>query len=71
MNLKIKIKKRLTSNALTEPRVVERKIPQVRGVLGQGKEASRVAVPHQAAPGRMLQDSVLDDLWMKDSTAQV
>lgn len=56
--------------ALTQPGVVEGEVPQVGGVLGQGEEASGVAVPHQAAPGCMLQDSVLDDLWMEDSSSK-
>ena len=42
----------------------------MRGVLGKGEQAPGVAVPHRAAPGHVLQDPVLDDLWMERSAAQ-
>lgn len=47
---------------LTQSGVVEGEVPQVAGVLRQGKQPPRVAVPHQAAPGSVFQNSVLDDL---------
>lgn len=47
---------------LTQSGVVEGEVPQVGGVLWQGKQPPRVAVPHRAAPGSVFQNSVLDDL---------
>lgn len=49
---------------LTQRGVVEGEVSQVSRVLRQGEESPRVAVPHQAAPGAVLQHAVLDDLRM-------
>lgn len=47
---------------LTQCSVVEGEVSQVSRVLWQGEESPGVTVPHQAAPGAVLQHSVLDDL---------
>lgn len=47
---------------LTQCVVVEGEVSQVSGVLRQGEQPPGVAVPHQAAPGGVLQYAVLDDL---------
>ncbi len=47
---------------LTKCGIVKREVSQVSGVLRQGEEAPRVTVPHQAAPGAVLQHAILDDL---------
>ena len=48
--------------ALTELGVVEREVPQVGGVLRQGEETPRKAVPHEVTPGALPHHPVLDDL---------
>lgn len=50
---------------LTQSGVVKGEVPQVARVLRQGEQPPRVAVPHQAAPGSVFQNSVLDDLQQR------
>lgn len=50
---------------LTQCGVVEREVSQVSRVLRQGEESPGVTVPHKAAPGAVLQHTVLDDLQME------
>lgn len=53
---------------LTQCGVVEGEVSQVSGVLRQGEEPPGVTVPHQAAPGAVLQHTVLDDLHVETET---
>lgn len=48
--------------SLTQCGVVKGEFSQVSGVLRQGEQPPGVAVPHQGAPGAVLQHAVLDDL---------
>ena len=48
--------------SLTQCGVVKGELSQVSGVLRQGEQPPGVAVPHQGAPGAVLQHAVLDDL---------
>lgn len=50
---------------LTQCGVVEGEVSQVPRVLWQGEQPPGVTVPHQAAPGAVLQHAVLDDLHME------
>lgn len=52
----------MRASRLTQTGVEEGKVTQAGGVLRQREEAPWQAVPHQAAPGLVLQDTVLDDL---------